>query len=1444
MFHRLVLEWFAERVGRPTEVQLRSWEAIAAGEHILATAPTGSGKTLAAFLWALNQFLTGQRTGQNGRVLYISPLKALGNDVRRNLLGPLEELRARFAGRGLPAPDIQVGVRTGDTPEEERRRMARRPPHILITTPESLNLMLTSAGGRDLLRGVATVIQDEVHAVAATKRGAQLAANLERLAALAGEFQRIALSATVTPRERIARWVGGQAADEAGNRLPRKVTCIEVSAPKTYALAVRFPAGSIEGPGAFWGNLVEEIRAALKRNRSTLVFANSRRMVEKLVRLVNEAEDGDALYAHHGSLSREVRQVVEERLKAGELRGIAATNSLELGIDIGALDEVLLVQTPPGLASAAQRVGRAGHGVGETSRGTFLPFVARDLLRAAVVARGVADGFIEPLVPLENPLDVLAQTILSMVATEPWPVEEIFRLLSGADPYQNLPREHFDLVLEMLQGRYSGTRLRDLCAQVAVDPDGTVRGLPGTARRVYSGGGTIPDRGYFHLRHEGSSSLIGELDEEFVWERKVGDAFTLGVQTWRIERITHNDVFVAPARGAGAMAPFWRAEERDRGFELSARIGAFLEWIEPRLDDPALGEALAAAHFLDRTASRELIRFLVEQRRALGGILPHRRRLVIEKIREAKGGRETTTLVWHTFWGGRINRPLALVLAGAWKRRHGSVLEVMHDDDCLAVNAPSDLGSEEWLEMVRPEDLERLLVAELEDSGYYGARFREAAGCALILPREGFRRRTPLWLSRQRAKTLLAAVRAWDDFPLRLEAFRACLRDGFDLPALRRVLAELAAGEIEVRAVSVAAPSPFAADVFWKRTNQLMYEDDDPLPAPGAAPRPSLLRELVFSSRLRPRLAPALIAEFEKKLQRTAPGYAPRTAQDLADWVTERRLIPAAEWRELLAAAGREAAEDPALWADFLAARVVPVSRPGGGEPVCFTTPAHLARLRAALSGDPQEAEALAEILAWCLRFHGPLDPDRLAGLYGFDPVAVEAALAGLAGQERVVIDELSRDAPGPEVCDADNLERLLRLARARARPAFEARPLDHWPAFLAAWQGLGGRGEGPADLKPALEKLFGFPAAAEAWESDILPARCASYSPAWLDALFSDTALAWLGCGTRCLTFLFPEDADLCAGGAVHPGCSPVAGLFPASGGRLAFEDLLAASGLGSTEMTRRLWEAVWRGEVTNDGFAAVRRGLESNFQPSAPPAPVPGRRPRARFDRWRTTRPFTGNWSLVPAPAEPADPLEREELNKDRARLLLDRYGVLFRELLARELPALQWPALFRTLRLMELGGEALLGQFFLGVPGPQFAAPAALRLLEEPAGAGGAWWLNATDPASPCGTGLEALAGSFPRRLGTTHLAFAGGRVAVISERSARRLEIKLPPEHPLLPEALGFLHLVMTRPVLPWRSIAVETINDAPAAGSPYRELLSTLFQATKDTPRLLLHRRYG
>jgi ATP-dependent Lhr-like helicase len=1498
-FHPLIREWFVERVGEPTEVQRLAWPLVAEGKHVLVTAPTGSGKTLAAFLWAIDRLVAGAWPSGQVRVLYVSPLKALNTDVRRNLLAPLEELRQRFDAAGESMPDVRVLTRSGDTPAEERARMARRPPEILITTPESLNILLTSMRGRAMLTGLASVILDEVHAVVGGKRGVHLITAVERLVRLSGEFQRIALSATVCPLGRVAEWVAGfrvRGNGDGATYRRRPIEIVASQAAKRYELEVRYPGGEADPdspagtPDAVWGWVTRELRRPLAANRSTLVFANSRRIVEKLTRLVNEDGGGEVVYSHHGSLSREVRSEVEERFKAGELRGIVATNSLELGIDIGALDEVVLVQPPPSVASAVQRIGRAGHAVGETSKGTFLPLVPKDLLGAAVMTRAVLEGGIEPVRPIEGALDVLAQEIVSMTAGETWCIEDLYAALRGSDPYHDLPRRLFDLVLEMLAGRYAEARVRELKPLVAIDRvDNTVRARPGADRIVYLSGGTIPDRGYFHLRVADSAALLGELDEEFVWERSVGDTFTLGVQTWRIERITHNDVLVLPARARSAMAPFWRADERDRGFEISERIGLFLETAEAGLDDARFRHLLETDYGLQPGAAKGLLRHLEAQKAATGG-LPHRHRLVAEHVSDPQGKDGQGQIILHTLWGGRVNRPFAIALQAAWRDRHGGPLEVMHDDDCVAVSVPPGTRARDLLSLVDAESVESLLRKELESTGFFGARFRAAAGCALLLPREGFRRRTPLWLSRQRAKELLEAVRGFEDFPIVLEAWRTCLRDEFDLVSLALVLDELRDGRIEVREAKTASPSPFAAGVSWKRTNELMYEDDTPT-AGRSRLRDDLLREVVFASHLRPRLAKPLVEAFQRKLQRTYPGYAPRTAEDLLAWLVERVVIPVGEWRELLAAIARDHGAPSAALVQGLAGKAVAVSWRSGemagavvaveslprllraldrrqgevelwsvlldGKPTGPEVAAALARIGrqpAERDGAPladEEGDPLGDLVAEVLRFYGPVACGSVGDLLGLDPKAEAAAFDVLADEQRVVVGELTDGAVGPEVCDAENLERLLRLGRAAARPEIEPLPASRLAPFLAAWQGLGGHGAGTDDLQGRLERLLGYGAPAGFWEAEILPARLDPYHTTWLDALLAESDLEWAGCGPERVAFVLGAERDLVHEAREDEEVSGSTGrtpdldaVIPSGPGRFTFEELLAHSGLPSWELTSRIWDLAWRGQIVNDGFASVRRGVETRFRPAEPEPALQGRSGgRMRFERWKGSRPFAGSWHRVSPADEPADAIGREELLKERARLVLSRYGMVFRELLERELPALQWPRLFRTLRLMELGGEVVAGQFFLGVPGLQFASHEALRGFRDGCLAEHVWWVNAADPASPCGLALEGLDADLPRRVATSHLVFHGDRTVIVSERRGRRLEVRVGPDHPLLSDYLGFVKILLTRAVQPMRAVVVETVNGEPATDSPYRRIFDALFHTARDAGSLRLMRKY-
>jgi len=1473
-FSPAVRAWFERRVGVPTEAQRLAWPEISAGRHVLLTAPTGSGKTLAAFLWAIDRLATGVWETGATRVLYVSPLKALGNDIRRNLLRPLEELPEAAAGLGQELPTIRVASRTGDTPEPERRRMVRQPPELLVTTPESLNILLTSRAGRRLLGDLETVILDEVHAVIGSKRGVHLITAVERLVDRAGEVQRIALSATVHPPELVARWVGGFRPDAGGEPLDRRrrtVHVVRTTEPKAYRLEVTLP---VDAPDAareaddFWSRFADRLKPTLRRNRSTLVFGNSRRTVEKLARFLNEGESRQLAWSHHGALSREIRQVVEERLKAGRLPAIVATSSLELGIDIGAIDEVVMVQTPPSVAAAVQRLGRSGHGVGETSRGRIVPLNAAGLLEAAVVCRAVLDGDIEPVRPVAGALDVLAQVVLSMTVERTWRVDELYDAVRRSEPYHGLPRRQFDLVLDLLAGRYATTRLRGLHPRVTLDPvDGTVRARPGAERLLYLAGGTIPDRGYYHLRMAGTGAPIGQLDEEFVWERAVGDSFTLGVQSWKIERITHNDVLVAPIAGRAAMAPFWRADERDRSAVLSDRIAGFLESVEGRLDDDDLATSLARSHHLEAGAAAELVRLLREQRAATGA-LPHRRRVVVEHTAPPAGRGRDRQVVIHTMWGGTVNRPLAYALSTALERRLGVRPDVLHGDDCVAITWPSSEPLEDPLATVAPAEIDELLRERLEHTGFFGARFREAAGCALVLPRSGPRRRTPLWVHRQRAKELLDGVAASGDFPLVLEAWRSCLQDDLEVEVLLERLHDVREGRIEVVETSTETPSPFAAQVLWRQTNRLMYEDDAPAGAPpGGRLRPDLVREVALSGHLRPRVSAALVTELEGRLQRTATGYAPGTGDELLDWLRERGPVPSDEWGRLLEAAARDHGADPRRLAESCAVRVLRL-RPGDVELVCIVDA--LPRLLAATGASVEQARPLVEdplsgaaasraaarletfagdrraaatglVDEW-LRFCGPIPPERLATILGLDPPLLDGVLGELVEAGTVVLDELRDDATAAEACDRENLERLLRLARAGRRPGLQVRPAVDLPLFLALHHGLGTLHADPSDLEAALERLVGWAAPAGDWETELLPARLDPYLPAWLDALLADTDLAWIGCGPERLTFALPDELPLLG---LEPAAAELRaaldGAFPHALGRFSLDELARFGGGDSAALARLLWRAAWAGAATADSFAPVRRGLAGGFEPETP-APRSVRSRRGRFHRWRATRPFQGAWYRLPEVEPPEDPLAADELGRDRARLLLDRHGVVFRTLVERELPGLGWRTAFRSLRLLELAGEAVAGRFFDGVGGLQFASHDAVRSLGAPLPADRVWWIAATDPASPCGLGVEGLDG-LPRRVAGAHLVFHGRTLVLVSGRRGARLEIRVPADHPRMADYLAPLRSMVGRGERPVATVEVETVNGEPAPSSAYRAALEAAFHVTRTPTTLRLGRRY-
>ena len=1169
LFHPLVARWFRERLGSPTDVQQKSWPLIAAGEHLLITAPTGSGKTLTAFLWALDRLVRGEWDAGATRVLYVSPLKALNNDIRRNLLRPLRELRETFAAAAAPFPEIRVQTRSGDTPQPERRAMLRRPPEILITTPESLNLLLSSRGGIGLLGNVATVILDEVHSVVGNKRGVHAITAVERLVPLCGEFQRIALSATVKPLQTVAEFVGGlrPEGEEGEQRLrPRPVRIVQSADAKQYDIRVRFPATAADEQGAdresVWPPLVEEFSRIIAGNQSTLLFANNRRLCEKLTLLINDGGGHPLAYAHHGSLSREIRETVEGKLKDGELRAIVATASLELGIDIGALDEVVLVQSPHSIASGIQRIGRAGHDVGEVSRGTLYPTYSSDFIESAVMAAGVLNQDIEEVRPVDAPLDVLAQVVVSMAALEPRDLDEVYRVVRSSYPYRDLGRRQFDLVVDMLAGRYAHTRIRELQPKLSVDRlDNTIAARRGAVQDLYFSGGTIPDRGYFHLRVEASNARIGELDEEFVWECSEGQTFTMGSQSWTIRRITHNDVFVTPSPPKAGDLPFWKADGGGRDFHFSERIGQFLEIADSSLDDPGFRQRLQRDHAMDETAAGQLLELLRRQKKETGCPLPHRRHVVVEYAGSAPLGHEGNQVVLHTFWGERVNRPFALALDAAWEERFGQRLEIYPANDCIAMVLPHEIEAEELLSLVPPVRLDDHLRQRLESSGYFGARFRECCGRALLLGRKRMNQRLPLWMTRLRSQKLLDSVRRFDDFPILIEAWRSCLQDEFDMPALQQLLTELESGGISWSAAHTEQPSSFARVISWRQVDSYMYRGDEPAAAEPSRLRGDLMREVVFSADLRPAVPAVVVRSFVEKRQRLAPGYSPRSARELVDWAVERLLIPMGEWEELIAAIDRDKGIDLDAGegaADLVAAagdRLVRVvaegtvliaareqlpwlgkawSRlPGSGSRVEVLADGSAAVVPqeaggAEGEGDAEEDGGLTGLIGRWLQFYGPLSHAEIEGVLGIEPALLRQALDDLVDSEAAVRGQLIAGTGTGTWCDAENLEILLRLACADAVPAFRPLPLSRLPLFLGAWQGLTDTEADAEALPRRLEQLLCYEAAAAAWEGEFLPARLPGYSTSWMDACMQESSLRWVGRGSERVALGFDADLDL----------------------------------------------------------------------------------------------------------------------------------------------------------------------------------------------------------------------------------------------------------------------------------------------------------------------------
>jgi ATP-dependent Lhr-like helicase len=1393
--------WFERTFSEPTPAQALGWPAIATGEHTLIQAPTGSGKTLAAFLYGIDR-LTPE-PGRGLRLLYVSPLKALNYDIERNLRGPLAGLQS----------ELSVAVRTGDTPQKERQRMLRHPPDILITTPESLFLMLTSQA-REILGAVQTLILDEVHAVAGTKRGAHLAVSVERLDRLVGtrqgsdprHVQRIGLSATQRPLEEIGRFVSGA----------RDIRLVDAGRAKQLDLEIVVPLEDMTVPeegsyNSVWPSIYPKILELVEQHRSTIVFVNNRRLAERLALRLNELAEREIARAHHGSVAREQRLEVEELLKKGEIPCLVATSSLELGIDMGAVDLVIQVESPKSVARGLQRIGRAGHELGAVSKGRIFPKFRADLLEAAVVAKRMREGAIEETVIPRNPLDVLAQQVVAICADDEIEVEELHRLVRGAYPFAELSRVQLENVLDMLAGRYPSDEFAELRPRIVWDRTaGLVRGRQGTRRLAVTNAGTIPDRGLYGVHLVDGGGRVGELDEEMVYEARAGQTFLLGASTWRIEEITRDRVLVSPAPGVPGAVPFWRGEGVGRPYELGEAVGAVSRELAA-LPDAKAKAKLRDEHALDDHAAQNLLQFLSEQAAATGA-LPSDRTVVIERFRDEIGDWRLCIL---TPFGARVHAPWALALATRVRESLGLDANAIWSDDGIAIHLPdADAPPPSDLVLIDPEEIDDLVVNEVGDSALFGARFRENAARALLIPRRRPDQRTPLWQQRLKAQSLLQVARKYPAFPVILETYRECLQDVFDLPSLKRLLQGLRTRQIDLVDVETPSASPYSASLLFDYVANYMYEDDTP-PAERRAQALSLdrelLRELLGQEELRELLDADAVAEVEEQLRGRA-----RNPDELHDLLRLRGDLRVGEFDEAQAAvleaerralrvrvAGEErliAAEDAGRYRDALG--VMPPS----GLPDVY------------LDGGDQPLRSL--VLRYA-KGRGPFTTAEAKERFGID---VESVLHELERDELLVRGELRPGGTEREWCDPDVLRRLRRASLAALRKEVEPAEQAALARFLPSWHGIDRR----ATLREALVPLQALPLPVSLWESEVLPRRVPGYAPAQLDQLCASGEAVWVGAGLDRVAVYFREDAPVL--GQVPAAERPEADIHERlraalEGGALFWFDLLAETGLETELALPALWDLVWAGEVTNDAWQPLRAGRRYGV-------PKPERRPR-RFSRRRASEitATQGRWSRTErlfGTRQGSDPQHVPD-RRALAELLLERQGIVTRDGVRAEGIQGGYGAVYGELKALETLGLCRRGYFVEGLGGAQFALGGAVERLRElrpredddldPL------VLAAADPAQPYGAALPwpRRAGARAARVAGAQVVLLGGAPALFVERGGRSLvPLRDPDEAWLRPALAALVDHVRSRGTK--KRLAVERFDGEPVTDSDAMPLL--------------------
>ncbi len=1425
------------------------WAAIQRGESLLLLSPTGSGKTLAAFLAAIDRlmFAPPPKPSARCRLLYVSPLKALATDVEKNLRAPIAGiLRAAEAGDG-PVHEPFVALRSGDTPARERARIQRTPPDILITTPESLYLLLTS-NARALLASVETVIVDEIHTMVATKRGAHLALSLERLEALrpraAPPLQRVGLSATQRPHEEAARLLGGGVIDRRGVAMPRPVTIVDAGTKKAWDLRVELPApsdeelaaaarskGRKELPAApsIWPSIHPRLAALIRAHRSTMIFVNSRRLAERLAAAINDVAGEELALAHHGSIAKEQRAAIEDRLKRGDLRAIVATSSLELGLDLGAVDLVIQIEAPPSIASGLQRIGRAGHGVGEVSRGVIFPKFQGDLLAAAAAIEEMLKGAVEATRCPKNPLDVLAQQIVATAAMDEVTADELYDLARRSAPFFELQRSSFDGVLDMLSGRYPSDDFAELKPRIVFDREtGAVRARDGAKRLAVTSGGTIPDRGLYGVYLAGTeekSVRVGELDEEMVFESKPGEVFLLGASSWRIEEITNDRVLVSPAPGEPGKMPFWRGDRPGRPIELGRAIGALARTLAS--ESAAAGEArLRERHCLTAETASRLVSHIGAQIAAAGEV-PSDRTIVIERYRDELGDMRVCIL---SPFGARVHAPWSTAVLVRLREIYDAQIEGLWSDDGLVFRMPALVDPPPIEPFFPPsEAIEDMVTRALGSSSVFAARFRENAGRALLIPRRRPGQRSPLWAQRKRAADLLAAASRWGSFPIVLETARECLRDVFDLPGLAELLAQIERKEVKVVTVDSRRPSPFASSLLFSYVASFLYDGDAPLAerrAQALTVDSGELRALLGEVDLGELIDPLVIEEVARSLQRLDGVRRIEGEEDLYDLLRAIGDLTEAEARL------RASDEAPvAAWAEALvrARRIMPVTVAGEER---FAVVEDAFRLRDALGvkvppwvpkallTGMEGADPLGDLVARYARTHGPFFAEDVAQRLGIGVAPVREAIARLVAAGKII--------EAAKLYDAGVLATLKRRSLAKLRKEVEPVAPAALGRLLIEWQGVGKKRGGAEAILAAIEQLHGAPIAVSALDADVMPARVAHYRASDLDSMCASGELTWMGVepiggSDGRIVLVPPREMALLAPPPRRAEGDMAAKVRAAleRRGAIFFDEIVAEAGAFSGDVFKALWDLVWAGEATNDTLAPLR-SLFAGEDVSARRRPRPGLL-RAPVKR-RGPPGSEGRWSLVRCSGSASF----TERSTSIARVLLERYGVLARDVALSEGVAGGFAAIYEVLKAMEEAGQVRRGYFVAGLGAAQFALPEVvdrLRALRDMPLEKTTVVLAATDPASPWGATLPWPApagdGQKPQRAAGALVVIMGGLVIGYLAKNERSLTVFWPEgeaEREALPGALaGALAALVEEGRR--ATLLIEDIDGGPAGESP-------------------------